>query len=374
MPDNGQPDSSLFEFVQMDEDIRDTRMEGKPVGFLGDVLRRLVRNRSAIFSGSVILLIIVMSIIGPALTPYTFREQNLNYANLPPRIPFLEKYGICDGRKLYEVQEKNLESRFGDAVIGIVSSREYEYKGKTIKMVTAEVDTYKAAGAADKYFYFGTDALGRDLWTRLWRGARVSLLLGFFSAIINTTVGVIYGSTAGYYGGKTDLIMMRIVEIINGLPYLVIVILFVMMLGTGLGTFVLALVLFGWTGTSVMIRAQFYKYKEYDYVLASRTMGAPDRRLIFRHILPNAIGPIITAATLAIPSAIFSESFLSFLGLGIQAPEPSIGVLLADGQKVILNYPYTAIIPAIVISVLMLSFNTFGNALRDSFDPSLRGK
>ena len=374
MPDNGQPDSSLFEFVQMDEDIRDTRMEGKPVGFLGDVLRRLVRNRSAIFSGSVILLIIVMSIIGPALTPYTFREQNLNYANLPPRIPFLEKYGICDGRKLYEVQEKNLESRFGDAVIGIVSSREYEYKGKTIKMVTAEVDTYKAAGAADKYFYFGTDALGRDLWTRLWRGARVSLLLGFFSAIINTTVGVIYGSTAGYYGGKIDLIMMRIVEIINGLPYLVIVILFVMMLGTGLGTFVLALVLFGWTGTSVMIRAQFYKYKEYDYVLASRTMGAPDRRLIFRHILPNAIGPIITAATLAIPSAIFSESFLSFLGLGIQAPEPSIGVLLADGQKVILNYPYTAIIPAIVISVLMLSFNTFGNALRDSFDPSLRGK
>ncbi len=187
-------------------------------------------------------------------------------------------------------------------------------------------------------------------------------------------IGVVYGAVSGYYGGWVDMVMQRIIEIIGGIPSLVLIILFVMYLGAGIVPFILAMILTGWIGMSRMIRAQFYKYKGQEYVLASRTMGAKDRTLIFRHILPNAIGPIITQATLAVPGAIFTESFLSYLGLGIEAPEPSIGVLLAEGQKVLLDHPHLTLFPAIIISLLMLSFNLFGNGLRDAFDPTLRGQ
>ena len=185
--------------------------------------------------------------------------------------------------------------------------------------------------------------------------------------------GVVYGAVSGYYGGKVDMLMQRIIEILGGVPFLVMAILFVMFLGAGIRSFILVLIITGWIGMSRMIRAQFFRYKDYEYVLASRTMGASDRRLIFRHILPNAIGPIITQATFAVPSAIFSESFLSYLGLGIQAPEPSIGVLLAEGQGSLTTSPHLTLFPAIVVSLLMLSFNLFGNGLRDAFDPRARG-
>lgn len=167
--------------------------------------------------------------------------------------------------------------------------------------------------------------------------------------------------------------MQRVIEILAGIPSLVLIILFIIYIGPGIIPLAMAMVLTGWIGMSRMIRAQFYKYKGQEYVLASRTMGAKDRKLIFRHILPNAIGPTITQATLAIPGAIFTESFLAYLGLGLQAPEPSIGVLLAEGQRQLLNYPHLTLFPAVLISVLMLSFNLFGNGLRDAFDPTLRG-
>ena len=192
--------------------------------------------------------------------------------------------------------------------------------------------------------------------------------------LINCLIGVVYGSISGYYGGHVDMIMQRVTEIIGGVPFLVMAILFVLFLGAGVSSFILVLVLTGWIGMSRMIRAQFYRYKDYEYVLASRTMGAKDRVLIFRHILPNAIGPIITQATFAVPSAIFSESFLSYLGLGIQAPEPSIGVLLAEGQGYLTTDPHLTLFPALVISALMLAFNLFGNGLRDAFDPRMRGQ
>ena len=160
---------------------------------------------------------------------------------------------------------------------------------------------------------------------------------------------------------------------LGGVPFQVMAILFVLFLGAGVTSFILVMIITGWIGMSRMIRAQFYRYKDYEYVLASRTMGAKDRTLIFRHILPNAIGPIITQATFAVPSAIFSESFLSYLGLGIQAPEPSIGVLLAEGQGYLTTDPHLTLFPALVISALMLAFNLFGNGLRDAFDPRMRG-
>ena len=198
-------------------------------------------------------------------------------------------------------------------------------------------------------------------------------MISLIAMAVNILVGIIYGSISGYYGGWVDLLMQRIIEILGGVPYLVIVILFVFYYGPGIIPLAIAMCMTGWIGMSRMIRAQFLKYKEMEYVLASRTLGASDRTLIFRHILPNAIGIIITMSALEIPGAIFGESFLAYIGLGIQAPESSIGVLLADGQKVLLEHPHLTVFPAVIISIMMIAFNMMGNGLRDAFDPTLRG-
>ncbi|MCF6460279.1 ABC transporter permease [Clostridium sp. Cult3] len=367
-------DKEDFEFVQLDEDIKDEKFKGEAIGFFKDAMLRFKKNKASIVAGWIILIIIFMAIVGPSMNKYTYRQQHIDWALLPPRVRGLEKLGIFDGTKVMDVKKDNLEDKYAGCVVKILDEYDIEYMGSKTPMVKAKINVYKLKGAEDVYFWLGTDSIGRDLWTRLWRGSRISLFIGIMAVLINMLIGVVYGSISGYYGGWVDMIMQRIIEVIGGIPSLVLIILFVMYMGAGIVPFILAMILTGWIGMSRMIRAQFYKYKGQEYVLASRTMGAKDRTLIFRHILPNAIGPIITQATLAVPGAIFTESFLSYLGLGIGAPEPSIGVLLAEGQKVLLDHPHLTLFPAIVISLLMLSFNLFGNGLRDAFDPTLRGQ
>lgn len=361
-----------FELVQLDEKIFDEHSQGKPIGFFKDAWLRFKQNKASIVAGCIIMLIILLAIFAPMFSPYHFRQQHTSFGTLPPRIPLLEKLGIADGCVVMKLQASALEG-FGDAVQQVIREYTWTYRGEEIPMVEVKINLYTLRGAGDHYFIFGTDNIGRDLFVRLWRGTRISLLIGFCSVLINCFIGVTYGSISGYYGGKIDMIMQRFTEIIGGVPFLVMSILFIMVLGAGVTSFILVLILTGWIGMSRMIRAQFYRYKDYEYVLASRTMGAKDRSLIFRHILPNAIGPIITQATFAVPGAIFAESFLSFLGLGIQAPEPSIGVLLAEGQLVLTSSPHLTLFPALVVSLLMLAFNMFGNGLRDAFDPRMRG-
>lgn len=363
--------AEMFEQVA-DSKIFDQKIEGEAIGFFKDAWLRFKKDKSAIAGMVIILLIVFMAVFGPMLSPYGFREQHTEFGTLPPRVPILENFGIFDGTQEMELFKADLET-FGDAVVSIEEEFVWVYKGKDIEKVIAKIDMYKYVGADDHYFIFGTDNIGRDLFVRLWRGTRISLLIGLISVLINCCIGVTYGSIAGYYGGKVDMIMQRFIEVLGGVPFLVMSILFIMVLGAGVSSFILVLILTGWIGMSRMIRAQFYRYKDYEYVMASRTMGAKDRVLIFRHILPNAIGPIITQATFAVPSAIFSESFLSYLGLGIQAPEPSIGVLLAEGQRVLTTSPHLTLFPALVVSLLMLAFNMFGNGLRDAFDPRMRG-
>ena len=179
---------------------------------------------------------------------------------------------------------------------------------------------------------------------------------------------------SAYYGGKVDIFMTHLAEVMDGMPYVVVTILFMLVLGAGIFSIILAMTVTGWIGTSRLIRAQFYRFKGREYVLAARTLGVPDRILIFRHILPNCVGPLITRSMIAIPGAIFSESFLAYIGLGIAPPNPSIGILLSDGQKVLLQYPYQTVFPAILISVLMIAFNLFSNGLRDALDPTKRGE
>ena len=367
------PDSAFESLHQ--EDIRDEKFQTKPIGFFKDAMIRLAHSKVSMFSVAVIAIIIVLALIVPNVTGYSYTEQNIALKNLPPKIPVLCDMGIADGARVLEkrkVESLTDTSRYPEgSIIEIVN--EYELKG--VPMCDVKVDAYIYAGAsADEYHWFGTDYLGRDLMTRLFQGTRISLLIAFFSVITNCIIGVIYGAIAGYYGGKVDLILTHVAEILDGMPYTVVAILFMILFGAGMLSIILALCITGWIGTSRLIRSQFYRYKGREYVLAARTLGVPDMTLIFRHILPNCVGPLITRTMIAIPGAIFSESFLAFLGLGIKAPNPSIGVLLSNGQDVLLQYPYQVFFPAVLISLLMIAFNLFSNGLRDALDPTKRGE
>ena len=224
----------------------------------------------------------------------------------------------------------------------------------------------------------------KDLFKLIWIGTRTSLLIGVIVASINISIGIVYGAISGYYGGKVDILMQRFAEIIGRVPWLVTLSIFVALIGPGILTLILILIFAGWIGVASITRTQFYRYKGREYVLASRTLGAKDSRLIFRHILPNGIGTIITASILSIPYVIFAEATISYLGFGIghgqkfnffglQFSGVSIGVLLSDGRAELIARPYLTVFPAIVISILMITFNMFGNALRDAFNPALRG-
>ncbi len=234
------------------------------------------------------------------------------------------------------------------------------------------------------YFLFGTSQAGRDSFSLVWVALRTSLYIGLLVTLINVSIGIVYGAISGYYGGKVDMIMQRFSELIGNTPWLVVLSILVALYNPGFKTLVLTLVISGWIGPSSTTRMQFYRYKGQEYVLASRTMGAKDARLIFRHILPNGIGTIITSSILSIPGVIFTEASLSFLGYGIGHGQSfnifglsfsgvSIGVLLSDARNFLVTQPYLTIFPALIVSILMITFNLFGNALRDAFNPSLRG-
>ena len=356
-------------------DIRDTAPVTEPVGYYRDALNRLRKNKVSVISFWIIILIILLSVIVPEVTGYSYTQQNVNGKDLPPRIPLLEEIGIADGTRILTNKKKSSvenPARFPEeSVLEIVN--EYEVRGQQV--VDVKVDYYRYCGLDEnEYHWFGTDYLGRDILTRLFQGARISLLIAFISVITNLIIGVIYGSVAGYYGGKVDMFMTHFAEVLDGLPYIVVTILFMLLFGAGMFSIILALTVTGWIGTARLTRAQFYRYKGREYVLAARTMGIPDRRLIFRHVLPNTVGPLITRAMIAIPGAIFSESFLAYIGLGIAPPEPSIGILLSSGQDVLLQYGYQTLFPAVLISLLMIAFNLFSNGLRDAMDPTRRGE
>ena len=366
----------LFRLVQKDEEIHDVEFKTKPIGFFMDVWLRFVKNKASVVAAAIILIIAFFAVFGPGMNEYRYDEQHTDRINMPPKIPFIAKLGIgvFDGGFTLENRKYdnlNDTDRYPEgSVLGILNPRLVSGE----RIVDVEVDYYKYMGMDDdECFWFGSDYLGRDIWTRMWRGARVSLIIAIVSVCCNVVIGVIYGSISGYYGGKVDMVMMRITEIINAFPRIVIVTLFIMVAGTGMFSIIMSLVIKDWVNTARMVRSQFYRFKGREYVLAARTLGVKDTALIFRHILPNSIGPIITKAMIEVPGAIFAESFLAFIGLGLQAPEPSIGVLLSEGQKVLLHYPYQTLFPALLISILMISFNLFSNGLRDAFDPTMRG-
>ncbi|MEE0514561.1 MAG: ABC transporter permease [Emergencia sp.] len=367
--------ASKFNMKQADDVILDEEFKTEAVGFWKDAFLRLRKSKVSVISFTVIMIIVLGAIFVPNLTGYTYTEQNVDQQYLPPKIPGLEKLGIADGTRT--LRDRKVESLMDKEKYpeGSIIEIKNEHMVRGVKLADVKVDSYLMSGVPeDEYHWLGTDYMGRDLCTRLFRGARISLFIALVSVLTNCIIGVIYGAISGYYGGKVDMIMTHIAELMDGMPYVVITILFMLLFGSGIFSLILALCVTGWIGTSRLIRAQFYRFKEREYVLAARTLGVRDAVLIFRHILPNCIGPLITRAMIAIPGAIFSESFLAYIGLGIAPPEPSIGILLADGQSLLLQYPSQVLFPALLISVLMIAFNMFSNGLRDALDPTKRGE
>lgn len=240
---------------------------------------------------------------------------------------------------------------------------EYDYRTGDLLMTNQ---------SPDAEHWFGTDELGRDLYVRVWEGTRVSLFIGIVTAMLNFTIGVLYGGISGYVGGNIDNIMMRFVEILFSIPYLLWVIMLTTVLEAGLFTIIVALSISGWGGMARLVRGQILQIKEMEFVMAAKTLGADAGRIITKHLIPNTIGVIIVSITFAIPTAIFAEAFLSFIGLGIPVPYASLGSLSRDGTRMLLVHPYQLIFPSLVISLIMLSFQIFGDGLRDALDPRLR--
>ena len=258
-------------------------------------------------------------------------------------------------------------------VVAVLEQKEITLASGTVYELTCDVIGYKLLGHENMPIYLlGSDGDGYDLITICFNGLRTSFILSISVSAICLSFGLVWGSISGYFGGNVDLFMERFVEILGGVPWIVVMTLAILLLGNNVITFGMALCLTGWMGTAGTTRTQFYRYKGREYILASRTLGATDMRLIFKHILPNALGTIVTGSVLKIPSVIFSEATLSYLNLGLQGSN-SFGNILSSNQKFITTAPVLIIFPAIIISVIMISFNLFGNGLRDALNPSLKG-
>ncbi len=278
------------------------------IGYWQDVWLRLKQNKLAMTGIIIIALLALMALAGTHLSGHSYEEQNLLMKNQPP-------------------------------------GGEY---------------------------WFGTDSLGRDLFTRVWYGARISLTIGLMTSIICMVIGVLYGGISGYLGGRVDEVMMRFVEVVYSIPFLLYVILLMVLMQPGLKSIFIALGIVYWLNMARIVRGQVLALKELEYVYAARLLGAGTWRILLRHLIPNTMGPIIVTMTLLVPEAIFTEAYLSFLGLGVSAPAASWGVLASDGIQGLRNYPWQLFFPAFFISLTMLAFNFVGDGLRDALDPRLR--
>lgn len=341
----------LSSFMPASDKDKEYMVQMRPSStFFKDGVKRLYKNKVAFISFIVIVLIALSSIIVPMFWPYTYEDQ----------------LGVQPGKPV-------------DASYNNLAPFEY---GKTEQ---AKID----AGESVFPHVFGTDAAGRDYFIRVIYGTRISLIVGLFASIIVLIIGTVIGSISGYFGGKVDLIIMRIVDIIYSLPDMLMVILLSTVLkmtlapvieGTALasiGSNIISLfivfALLYWVSMSRLIRGQILSLREQEYVLSARATGAKGGWIIRKHLIPNCISVVIISAALQIPSAIFTESYLSFLGLGVNAPMPSLGSLASQALNGLSSYPYRLVIPAIMISLIVLSLNLFGDGLRDAFDPKLNG-
>ncbi|WP_305767103.1 ABC transporter permease [Candidatus Epulonipiscium viviparus] len=381
----------------------------KSLTYWQDVWRRLRQNVMAMTGLVIIATIAFLAIFGPMFSGYSYSEQNTALANIAPNIQLTNIGGgdyvlvhndyklieaTADGELLGapEIIEDNKAEKF---ILYRINGKEVKFdysvaqknrtKGSKVSTENTDmktkydiyvngklIDKYNVKDVWNKSYILGTDNLGRDVWTRVLYGARISLTVGLVASVVNLFIGVLYGGISGYEGGRVDNIMMRIVDIINSVPLLLIVILLMVVISPGLHTIILTIGLVYWVGMARLVRGQVLSLKEQEFVLAARALGVSKTKIVIKHLIPNAIGPIVVSMMMSIPSAIFTEAFLSFIGLGVSAPEASWGTLANDALGGIRSYPYQIIAPSVAIALTMFGFNFLGDGLRDALDPRLR--
>lgn len=381
----------------------DSESTKKSLTYWQDVWRRFVKNKLALLGLVMIVIITLLAVFGPMVVPYTYSHQNLELANIPPVIkvlPISEEHSVYVQESLYSLMEVTAAGE----IVGNVKMTQndtinrkkvFELGGREIVMDYSmakkgakqtedgkkyelhldgeRLSTTQMESVWNRTFLLGTDKLGRDMLARVLYGGRISLLVGVVCAILTMLIGVVYGGISGYEGGLLDNVMMRAVDLINSIPLMLIVILIMVVTGrSDVFIMILTIGLVYWLPMARQVRGQVMSLKSQEFVLAARALGASKSRIIFRHLIPNAMGPIVISMMMSIPSAIFTESFLSFVGLGVAAPVASWGTLANDALGGIRSYPYLLVIPSIAIALTMFAFNFVGDGLRDALDPKQR--
>jgi oligopeptide transport system permease protein len=369
-------DPSMFEPANPEEK-KELVIPRQSLSFWQDAWRRLRKNPTAMAGLVLIILLILFAFVGPFIIPYKYDEQVRGFENLLPMQTPQERASIKEAVP----KVKNRSEEFA-----------YDFKTSKSSETTEPVAETPEIKKADFPHVLGTDNLGRDNLVRLMYGSRISLTVGIVASIIILIIGSTYGAFSGFIGGRTDNIMMRIVELLYAIPDILIVIILSIILkeplsqlfatnpamsritgiGPGLLSMFITFALLYWVGMARIVRGQVLQLKEQEFILAAQALGANTNRIIFKHLIPNCMGPIIVTTMLQIPAAIFVESFLSFIGLGISAPMASLGSLANDAMSGIQTYPYMLAQPAIMIAIIILSFNMLGDGLRDALDPRMK--
>jgi oligopeptide transport system permease protein len=331
----------------------------KPVSLWLDAWRRLRKNRLAVVGLFVVSLYIIVAAAAPLLPIYPYEEQVIDHQNLPPS--FLPAGQVLVAEKLKSLEEKAKEE-------------ERELGEEERAELAALKDSVAAGPEHARIYLLGTDSLGRDMLSRVIHGGRISIMIGLVGTITAMLIGILIGSIAGYLGGRIDNFLMRFVDIMYGLPYMLIVIILMAVFGRNILILFVAIALVSWLTISRVVRGQIISLKQSEFVEAARSMGAGAPRIIFRHLLPNTLGVIVIFSTLEIPRFILSESFLSFLGLGVSAPLASWGSLVADGVQGMELYPWQLLGPAVCMTIFLFAMNFLGDGLRDAFDPQSKNR
>ena len=392
-------DSNQFQFV--DRSVKEIPEKMRPsLTYWQDAWRRLKNHTLAMIGLTGVVVIVLIAVFGPMFTSVSYSDQNLDYANVPPRLEIYQldedlNVFLTSDYKVLQISDKGkilgrLPRTKTDAIKKIYT---YEYEGEPVALDFSynllkdkqgyPYDfsfTYKGEEYSEplkkvqnRTYLFGSDILGRDLMVRVIYGARISLTVALVASLVNLFIGVVYGSISGFEGGRTDGIMMRIVDILNSIPLVLYVILIMVLVGNrGLWTMIIALGSVYWVVMARLVRGQVLSLKNQEFVMAARALGVSKGHIIFRHLIPNALGPIIVSMTMMIPSAVFTEAFIGFIGLGVSAPMASWGTLANDALQGLLSYPYQLFYPSMAIALTMLSFNFLGDGLRDALDPRLR--
>jgi oligopeptide transport system permease protein len=352
--------------------------------FAQDVWFRFWHRPTAILGLALILLLVVFAVAGPLLSSHRYSDQDLAFVNIPPYFRAREYGGryfyVSQNLKLIEVNEAgtliaNIKFQKDDGQKKVIR---FEFDGMVLGIDYAQrppvlVDGQGAAVSRQRFFWnktypLGTDNLGRDLLTRLMFGARISLVVAFIAAFVNLVIGILFGGISGLFGGYLDLVMMRIVDIISTIPLTLYVILIMVFLNSGFLSIIIALSSVYWVNMARIVRGQILALKEQEFILAARTIGTSLGDILTRHLIPNAIGPIMVTATMLIPTAIFVEAFMSFIGLGVSAPMASWGTMCNDAIETFRVSAYQLFIPSAAICVAMFAFNFVGDGLRDALD------